>query len=247
MRNITAQAKSGNGKLDLAVPKSTPSPFLSVLLGNGDGTFGARNDFPTLDLPVIVVAGDFNNDGKLDLAVNGQSGGVSVLLGNGDGTFAAHKDTSTGSDPGLTTSVSHATGDFNNDGKLDLVLGNIIMSPGTPGALPASVLVLLLGNGDGTFNVQPLFPVTLNSALGIATGDFNRDGTLDLAVTRSSDAKLTTFLGNGDGTFGTATDFGTGLGPYFVVAKDFNGDGKLDLAIANRDSGSITILLNTSK
>ena len=91
-----------------------------MLLGNGDGTFGAKTDFATGPVPVSVAIGDLNGDGKPDLAVaNCDSNTVSVLLGNGDGTFGAKTDFATGSGPG-----SVAIGDLNGDGKPDLAVAN---------------------------------------------------------------------------------------------------------------------------
>src|SRR5205823_1483468 len=80
---------NGDGKLDLAAPnfQYAPQMSISILMGNGDGTFGPNVEYPTLNTPYVVVADDFNKDGNLDLAINGQFGGISVLLGNGDGTF----------------------------------------------------------------------------------------------------------------------------------------------------------------
>jgi len=108
---------NGDGKIDIAAPdfESAPQYAVSILLGNGDGTFGANTEYPTLDVPFVVVADDFNSDGKLDLAVNGQFGGVSVLLGNGDGTFSPKRT----HPPALRRRATSHLAISNGDSKMD--------------------------------------------------------------------------------------------------------------------------------
>jgi hypothetical protein len=140
---------------------------VSVLLGNGDGTFGAKTDFGTGADPNSVAIGDLNGDGKPDLAVaNEPSNTVSVLLGNGDGTFGAKTDFGTGASPN-----SVAIGDLNGDGKPDLAVANYL----------ANTVSVLLGNGDGTFGAKTDYG-TGAGASSVAIGDLNGDGKPDLAV-----------------------------------------------------------------
>src|ERR1039457_4989139 len=149
-----------DGKLDLAAANGVG---VSVLLGNGDGAFQPAVTYAAGTYTESIAVGDFNGDGKLDLVVtnNLSSGGtVSVLLGNGDGTFQAPRNYNVGTYP-----YSVAVGDFNGDGKPDLVVTNNTSST-------ADSVSVLLGNGDGTF--QP----ALNSAAGtdllsVAVGDFS--------------------------------------------------------------------------
>src|SRR5262249_30459873 len=126
---------------------------VSVLLGNGDGTFQAAVDYPLASGADSVAVGDFNGDGKLDLAVaNEFSNNVSVLLGKGDGTFGPERRHSVGPDP-----VYVVLGDFNGDGKLDLAAVNCI-DCGTVSSNPGSVSIRL-GNGDGSFQGAVAYPV----------------------------------------------------------------------------------------
>ena len=223
----------GDGKLDLAVPVYsifTPTSDANILLGNGDGTFKAGPAFPLTGQNVNNAAvGDFNGDGKLDLALSlPDANQVQVLLGNGDGTFT----------PLPAISVNGvfvvATADFNGDSKADLVV-------------VSDTLTILLGNGDGTFTVKTTIQVV--SPQAVAVGDFNGDGKADLAVVDYTADAITILLGNGDGTFTQASSSPqTGFEPASIVAADFNGDGILDLAVTNLNDGnpepgSVTVLL----
>jgi hypothetical protein len=183
--------------------------------------------------PVFIATGDFNGDGKLDVAIaNGGTVGfpatgrtLTILLGNGDGTFRAAANPTTGNVPSGV-----AVGDFNGDGKLDLAVTNAA----------DNTLSILLGNGDGTFT-PAASPATGSGPNGIATGDFNQDGIADLAVTNMFDNTVSILLGNGDGTFTSAGTLATGGNPNTVVVSDFNGDGKPDLAIANTGEVGLNI------
>jgi hypothetical protein len=156
---------------------------LSILLGNGDGTFQSpmSSSFtPTGDAADTVVVADFNGDGKLDLAIGSNafsgSGEIDILLGNGDGTF--HADAAY---PIATNDTDYlAVGDFNGDGKLDLVA--------VPG--PNYDVSLLLGNGDGTFQYAWTSATAYLSS--VAVGDFNGDGKLDLATNNYSGLAILT-------------------------------------------------------
>ena len=110
---------NGDGFLDLAVANRTDNT-VSILIGNGDGTFQAQVTYPTGAVPTSAIVGDFNGDGVLDLAVTDTDDNtVSILIGNGDGSFQAEVAYATGNDP-----ESVVVGDFNGDGALDLAVAN---------------------------------------------------------------------------------------------------------------------------
>lgn len=208
---ITAADFNGDGNADLAVADET-GQNISILLGNGDGTFQNPVEYSTTAPyhPTFVAAGDFNNDGRPDLVIADGSY-VSVMLGNGDGTFRQPIDTTIFKPTG-----SFALGDFDHDGNLDVAVPT---GPGTIG------LGILLGNGDGTFRQGAQYSAT--SAESVAAGDFNGDGNLDLAVAEGG-FPVEILLGNGDGTFQYGATYQSSS-PVAITAADVNGDGKLDL------------------
>jgi hypothetical protein len=239
---------TGKGKPDLAIVQFYNT--VDVLLGNGDGTFNPASGSPMVlpPLPVneggspltmFIITGDFNNSGKLGLAVlNATDGFIPILLGNGDGTFTPSN--APAYSPGLGLNAL-AAADFLGNGNLDLT---VTASPNGP-------LNVLLGCGDGAFNQAPIPEEGyLYTSYMAAVGDFNGDGKLDLAVTPSGvagpqDNVVNIFLGNGNGTFTAAPTptFPTGDAPQAISVADVNGDGKLDLIIANNQGASVTILL----
>jgi hypothetical protein len=169
--NAVAVADLNRDGIPDVVVSNFGSNTVSVLLGNGDGTFQAAQNFNTGSGPDAVTAGDFNGDGIPDLAVaNQKDGTVSILLGNGNGTFKSGV-----AYPAASLPLALAMGDFNGDGKTDLAVGDATALSGN--------VSLLFGNGDGTFQSPANFSVGTNNATpGVVAGDFNRDGRLDLAV-----------------------------------------------------------------
>jgi hypothetical protein len=231
---------NGDGKQDVATLNADMS--VAILLGNGDGTFASPVVYPTIGTsnpPTTgggIAVGDFNGDGKLDIAVsNGVFNGtgsytaVFVLPGNGDGTFGAAISgyTNTSIDNNGSTFLA---ADFNGDGKLDLVTDCESSTGG---------LCVLVGNGDGTFSTGAMVTVTGFATPFFSTtiSDFNGDANLDLAISypTSGGASIVSALGNGDGTFQTLQTVDTislpGVNSSSLVTADFDGNGLSDLAI----------------
>ncbi len=247
---ISQSGSAGNYTLNTAVSGTgagAPTGQVSFLdTSNNNSALGtatlvsdtAELGFVNTSNPVMTVAyypdsfvlADFNDDGIPDMV---QASG-SVLLGNGDGTFTA------ASKAIPVSGAAIAVGDFNRDGKLDLVVASDY--PQSSG----HNITALLGNGDGTFAAAASLLVAGDiTRASIAVADFNGDGILDLAITNQADNSLTVLLGNGDGTFtATSANPQTGTYPYSVTVADFDGDGFPDLAVANRSDDTVTVLLN---
>ncbi len=179
---------------------------------------------------VSVAVADFNRDGKADMvAANGNlpAGTVSVQLGNGDGTFQPAVFYAVGVEPSWV-----ATGDFNGDGIIDLVVAN----------LGGNSVSILLGNGDGTFQPQVDYAsgTEPNSAM---CGDFNGDGKLDIVTANAGAGSISILLGNGDGTFQRHVDYSAAGNAFALNIGDFNGDGKLDLVLATDDGATYGVAI----
>jgi hypothetical protein len=272
--SVTVGDFNGDGRQDLATTNRFDNT-VSILLGNGDGTFEPAQDFEVLQVdPASITVGDFNGDSQQDLATaNFLQGTVSILLGQGDGTFQWNFQQSRAV-AGRPNSI--AVGDFNGDGRQDLATADDRED------FPAMVSILL-GQGDGTLQAAQFFGLgamespplsvtvgdfngdarqdvvvggdfTVAILLGasgtaqdisglrgtVTVGDFNGDARQDLATASAGTVSIS--LGNGDGTFEPAQDFGVGLGPASITVGDFNGDSQQDLATANF-FGSVSILL----
>ena len=199
---------------------------VSVFLGDGHGAFTKSGTFATGTNPRSIAVGDFNGDGRPDLAVaNYSDGTVSVLLANGVGKFAPRVNYVTGTSPhGL------ATGDLNGDGKVDLVVANA----------GSNTVSVLLGNGDGTLRPKVDYATGAHAEKAVIA-DYNGDGRPDLAVINNVGNSVTMFLGNGDGTFTAGKTYATGKTPYWLAAGDL-GNGKLDLVVANYAAATVSVL-----
>jgi hypothetical protein len=237
---------NGDGTPDLAVANSS-SGDVSILLGNGDGTFQAAVNFnAAMPNPEALATGDFNQDGKADLAVFAP-GVLSLLLGQGDGSFQTAKTLAL-----TSTTAKIASADFNLDKKVDLAVS------GSDPSIGNESIDIFLGKGDGTFQSAKQTSVGAGDPLGnasFAAADVDGDGKPDLVV--SGYHSINIFLGNGDGTFGQGTSFnvpdallpnnpiypiGTLYASFSITdlrTADINGDGRADLVVFAEGFGKV--------
>ena len=205
------------------------SDDVSILIGNGDGTFQAALNLVVGVFPISLTAGDFNEDGHLDLAVandNPSSATLSILLGNGNGTFQAATNYSAGTYPFSVTS-----GDFDGDGNLDLALTRF----------STDNVSVLLGNGNGTFNAAVFFAAG-DGPYSLTKGDFNGDGRLDLATANYTSDNVSILLNNTT-TPNALLGISPGSGSFGLVNADstapkvftLSNNGSVDLVIASME------------
>jgi hypothetical protein len=258
---------NGDGKPDLLVPNACTSASdcangsVSVLLGNGDGTFQSALSFSSSGEGAESIAvADVNGDGKPDLLVANvcasandcTSGSVSVLLGNGDGAFQSALSYSSGGQ----SAVSIAVADINGDGRGDAVVANMC---GSDGDCSHGVVSTLLGNGDATFQAALSYNSGGTSAVSVAVADINGDHKADVLVANSGDRNgdsldgsvASVLLGNGDGTLQPAISYASGgFAVSSVAVADIDGDGNPDVVLANQcidpntcTTGAVSVLL----
>jgi hypothetical protein len=245
---IAAGDFNGDGKTDLAFAIGNTNTIL-VFTGNGDGTFSKTPLTISLGAamnPIALAVADFNSDGMPDIAVLNQSKNtVGILLNNTTAGIGAGLSFATmvPYPTGLSFPAGFTVGDFNGDGKPDIA------------AVSSTAIAILLNQGGGVFPTTSPTPIALpafSSASAIATGDFNGDGFLDLAVTLPFGTDTVEILnGKGDGTFATATttSWSVGANPAAMVVANFkgkNGDGLPDIAVADGDpeGNTVALLLN---
>jgi hypothetical protein len=237
-RTVQAADFNGDGNMDLL----TSNAFYysdgsgndygnsSVLFGNGFGNYTKLVNYNTLGgYSTNISIADFNGDSKKDIVLSYyNSSQVSVLFGNSSGTF-----TNTINSPIGSANGKNATGDFNNDGKMDLAVTNFYNTS------------VLLGTGTGSFSAAITYPTSTNPS-DVVAGDFNSDGKIDLAITNAGANNVSILIGNGLGSFATAVNYAVGSNPNSIITKDLNGDGKLDLAITNYYSNDVSVLMGSA-
>jgi hypothetical protein len=227
---------NGDFNLDVAVV-GFRSGDVSIMLGDGQGGLAPSTGSPFVTggfHPGAAAAGDFNGDGKLDLAVANESGNVSIMAGDGAGTLSR-----SGASPFGLSPAALGAGDFNGDGKLDVAVANT-----------GGTIKILTGTGTGALTALPA-PAPVITVGGdpssLVVSDLDRDGKLDLATANAGTGDLSVLLGDGAAHFapapGTPVSTG-GNAPSALAAADLNGDGKLDLVTVNASSASVSVLLN---
>ncbi len=236
----------GDGRSDLVTANAnsnTVSVFLNTSSGVGSISFASRADFTAGAGSQFVTIGDFDADGKVDLAVaNRDVNTVSVIRntssGAGNINFAPKIDFTTGATP-----QSISIGDFDGDGKTDLAVANA-NTPNTVSVFRNT------SSGVGNINYAPKIDFTTgNNPQSVAVGDLDGDGKADLAVANGGSSTVSVFRNTSSGagsiSYAAKVDFTTGVQPTSVSIGDLDGDGKADLATANF-GGNTSVFRNTS-
>ncbi len=229
---------NGDGKADLALVTGNPgdqaSSGVAVLFSKGHGVFSSSTAYVVLPDLDAVAAGDFNGDGKADLAVGDTFDGlVAIVLGSGQGRFSAPVH-----EYAVAYPVAIASGRLGNGSNLDLA----VLSWGKE-----QKVRVLLGNGDGTFSPGQSIPIPALYPSWITLADFNGDGILDMAVTSEGDyadqGAVSILIGKKDGSFKPPVAYGSGMYLRGAVVGDFNGDGKMDFVLPGYDNMNFVVFL----
>lgn len=227
-----------DGILDLVVgnygeAEDGTNDSVSLLPGNGDGTFGEATNFDVGDAPLNVVTADFDGDGNPDIATaNETSKDISILLGDGDGGFADATSVAIEAGEGENLYIL-ATADFDEDGSPDLAVTN------------SNVVSVLLGDGDGGFGEEARFDVG-DRPSQLTVADLDDDGNLDIAIANSRSSDVSILLGDGSGSFADATSIESVNANWAVAAEDLDADGLPDLVVGSREDGTVAVLVNVT-
>jgi hypothetical protein len=232
---------NGDSKPDVVVANSTSPGSLAVHVKNAGAGFFPADSVPLGAVsPRSVLARDFDEDGRVDLAAGNENGTLSVMIQKPDGSFSE----ATGSpfSVGTTSLRAMVAADFTGDGNLDVAVASR-MSPGK--------VALMAGDGGGHFSPAPSSPFDTgaDNPRGLGTADLNADGKLDLAVTNAQlPGRISVLAGNGAGSFSpvAGSPFAAGAeGPGAVAIADFDGDAQPDLATSHLENAArLTVLLN---
>jgi hypothetical protein len=224
---------------DMAVA-NWDSHFISILLGDGDGSFGPASNVGALAqpsdpgaFPRSVATGDLNGDGFEDVVIGrggiGLTPSVAVLLGNGNGTFAPlTRIPASGTDPWAVL-----IDDFDGDGLLDIASANRV----------SDTVSVIPGNGDGTFDAATTYPVGVQPH-SIASGDLNGDSDPDLVTSNMNSDNVSVLLSDGAGSFSPAASYPMGPQPYALTVGNIDGNGRPDIAVIDYQDDNTSILLN---
>ena len=224
---------NGDGNLDFVASQNS-NGLLSLYSGDGIGNFNLSQDFQLSGNAVEIIGGDFNEDGKIDLATSGGGSNVWILIADNMGGFGSAISYSAGLYPS-----SLISGDFNNDNHLDLAVSN---------GNSANTISILIGNGSGSFNSPVNYPVGI-CPCGIScikSYDVNSDGNLDLIVANQASNNVSILIGNGLGSFNNPINYNVGSFPWSVEIADLNGDSFIDIVTSNQNSNNVSVLIGNS-
>ncbi|HEV2693441.1 MAG TPA: VCBS repeat-containing protein [Verrucomicrobiae bacterium] len=229
---VTVADVNGDGKPDLICANyNDPTNTLTVLTNNGSGVFGSNMSFSIGTGVGVVVAADFNGDGKVDLVCNSSGTTLTVLTNSGGGFFTNNVTLNTASLP-----AGIAVADVNGDGRPDVVCANYISDT-------LNVFTNTL-TGLRANPVQSLSLTAGSHPIWVVAADVNGDGKPDLICANYASNSVTIFTNRGDGVFGFNATVAAGSNPHRVIVADINGDGKPDLIVANATVQQLTLLTN---